>query len=562
MWEQQLLVQSTCTPGKQQFQPPSQDWSFTLYLITNMNFLYVWPLGRQPQTVDELLVFDMFYILSYMLMSMYYYILEYKDRCEFYDKAAQVAFYHNYKKILDFMPNGIILLDKANMPVFYNSVVAKIIARRSGRNSQRSFALDEKKPNLEEDRKRLLDAMADVVQVENKKNLKDIIADWKGEEREDKNKYIYKTDEEETVFTVKLLKTKFQGKGRKTIILQDVSAYHKLVQLDEKYQKLYVASIVHDIRTPLNGIMGMLEMLKGTHKTKEEEVYLSVAMKTCKLLLFLTHDITDYSQLEANKFKANNAKVNVKALLDETLQLLTFNFEKKRIQLFSEISEITPKYVYIDKNRYMQILLNLLGNALKFTFKGHVKISVDYDSYNDILITSVRDTGIGIKEEELPRLFKLFGKLESSEMHNPQGVGFGLAICKRLSESLGGYISVASKVGLGSTFTFGIKASLGSVSMHESSLSACSGTSSLVVPGGIDTLVRKHNSTFKPKVVVDPLLYSQVVLFIAIFFSLKQDWRRKEQMKNRSCVQRLKPVKRPREKHRSLLLKQETLKFQ
>ncbi len=97
-------------------------------------------------------MFDMFYVSSYALMSMYYYILEYKDRCEFYDKAAQVEFQKSYKKILDFTPNGIILLDKANSPVYYNGVVSRMISRRSGHNSHRSSAFDEKKPHSEENR--------------------------------------------------------------------------------------------------------------------------------------------------------------------------------------------------------------------------------------------------------------------------------------------------------------------------------------------------------------------------------------------------------------------------
>ena len=349
--------------------------------------------------------------------------------------------------------------------------------------------------------------MKDVSQKEDPtKNLRSTLEEWKGEEKEDANKYVYKFDDEETIFSIKLLKTKFQGKSCKTVILQDVTAFDKLVKLDEKYQKLYVASIVHDIRTPLNGIMGMLEMLRGEHNPEDEKLYLSVAMMTCKLLLFLTHDITDYSQMEANKFKANNTKVNVREVVEETMQLLAFNFEKKKIARTSEISDSVPRNVCIDKNRYMQILLNLLGNALKFTFQGHVKITVDYDSHNDILITAVRDTGIGIREEELPRLFKMFGKLESGEAHNPQGVGFGLAICKRLSESLGGYISVMSKFGFGSTFTFGVKASVGTLSRKSNSLvpSMDSEVASLVVPGDIQLKIQEHNSSTKRLTNKDP----------------------------------------------------------
>ncbi len=299
------------------------------------------------------------------------------------------------------------------------------------------------------------------------RSLRQTIEEWKEGVIEDDSKYVYKVEDGEFVYTIKQLKLHFQSRKCKAIILQDQSAYEKLGKLDEKYQKLYVASIVHDIRTPLNGIVGMIEMLSSFQHTPEEEIYLNVARKTCKLLLFLTYDITDYSQLEANRFKPNNAAVNIRDVVGEVHQLLSFSFEKKHLASYVEFSPSVPSAVFVDKNRYMQILLNLEGNALKFTFTGYVKVQLDYEESNDILLTSVRDTGVGISEYEIPRLFKLFGKLESSAGINPQGVGFGLAICKKLSESLGGYINVVSRPGLGSTFTFGIKANLASMERRE-----------------------------------------------------------------------------------------------
>ncbi len=354
--------------------------------------------------------------------------------------------------------------------------------------------------------------MRDVVQRGTTKTLKDVIEQWNLDEIDNNNKYAYKLGEDESVYTIKMLKTKFQGKSCKAIILQDLSAYDKLARLDEKYQKLYVASIVHDIRTPLNGIMGMLDMLRDSPKIEDGKIYLSVATDACKLLLFLTYDITDYSQLEANKFRPSSAKVELRSTVEEAVQLFEFNFSKKRIMHFMEISSWVPKYVCIDRNRYMQILLNLLANALKFTFQGEIKISVDYDSHNDILITAVRDTGIGIKEEDFCNLFKMFGKVDNGEGQNPQGVGLGLAICKRLSESMGGYITVTSKYGFGSTFTFGIKASVGSITPRMSHCSSVqSDISSKVAPGDVNERMQTHRSTFSNyKVNPAPMLVSTV----------------------------------------------------
>ena len=276
----------------------------------------------------------------------------------------------------------------------------------------------------------------------------------------DNTKYTFNNTGENSIYTVRIVSTKFQTKKCKALILQDQTDFERLRLLDEKYKKLYVATIAHDIRTPLNGIIGMLDMMDDIKKSKEGEMFLSVAKKTSKLLLFLTYDITDFSQLEANRFVANNTETNMRDVLDEVSQLFSFSFEKKNLESKVIISENVPKVIIIDKNRYMQILLNIIGNALKFTCKGRIDVFLGYDEKNDIIETSVKDTGIGIDDKELPQLFRLFGKLEKDGKLNPQGVGFGLAICKKLSKSLGGYIKVESAVGVGSTFTFGIKANL------------------------------------------------------------------------------------------------------
>ncbi|MDR3548919.1 MAG: HAMP domain-containing sensor histidine kinase [Candidatus Pacebacteria bacterium] len=442
-------------------------------------------------------MYDVYYIAAFSLMLLYYYTIEYKLRYDFFYHVIQGSFQKSYKKFMSHLPNGLILLDKSNIPVFYNRVVMKMVSKKLGSASSSHKAFSEQDTQLELARKQLMDTLEDIRQRDTDKRLREVIEEWKGEDKEDSHRYVYHTDSDEVVYNIRFLKLKFQGRTCKALILQDFSAYDKLNTLDDKYQKLYVASIVHDIRTPLNSIMGMLEMLNDANKLPNEKLYLAVAIRACKLLLFLTNDITDYSQLEAQKFRPNNFKTAIRDAVGEATQLLAFNFEKKKIHQITEISDSVPKYVCIDKNRYLQILLNLLGNALKFTFQGQVKINLDHDSMNDILITSVRDTGIGIKPEDISKLFKLFGKLEVSQAQNPQGVGFGLAISKRLAESMDGYINVISKVGYGSTFTFGIKAN--SSEVVKSGVSIISGTSfsgatSFVLPGDIDTKVQSHNS--------------------------------------------------------------------
>jgi len=321
--------------------------------------------------------------------------------------------------------------------------------------------------------------------------IKNAVETWNEQALDTNRKYIFTKDGNESTYTVKSLKVNFRSMDCRVLILIDQSSFERLIKMDEKYQKLYLASIVHDIRTPLHGILGMLELMSG--RTQEEAQYLSVAKKTCKLMMFLTYDITDYSMLETKKFRVANENTNIKDTVGEVHQLLAFSLEKKRLEYVFRCSEEVPVTIYIDKNRYMQILLNVLSNAIKYTFGGSIKVSVDYESLRDMLVTSVKDTGIGIKQEDIPKLFKLFGKLESNVEHNTQGVGLGLAVSKRLAEAMGGYITVVSQEGLGSTFTFGIKANMNKVEPVNVAEGSVAGSENLLVSEvNVNTQMQKY----------------------------------------------------------------------
>eukprot|EP01022_Parablepharisma_sp_SALTPOND_P025979 TRINITY_DN613_c0_g1_i3.p3 TRINITY_DN613_c0_g1~~TRINITY_DN613_c0_g1_i3.p3 ORF type:complete len:575 (-),score=51.54 TRINITY_DN613_c0_g1_i3:8023-9747(-) len=270
-------------------------------------------------------------------------------------------------------------------------------------------------------------------------------------------------------FTLRHSTITFKDHITTAIMLQDQTSFEELKQLDEKYQRLYLASVVHDIRTPLNGILGMLDIIDQYELKEEIKSYIGVARCSAKLLLYLTYDITDYSQIESGMISIVKDNFSPLEVVDETTKLLDFSFRHKGLALKKQIPCDIPQLIVSDKNRYMQIILNLLGNALKFTFRGEIKITLEYDKAEDKLITCVKDTGIGIKEEDLPKLFKLFGKIRENSELNPTGVGLGLAICKKLSEHLGGDISVKSTYGQGSTFTFTIPCGLAHVSQYSES---------------------------------------------------------------------------------------------
>lgn len=276
-------------------------------------------------------------------------------------------------------------------------------------------------------------------------------------------KFYFDSVEEEgkKVYTLQIMKTNIQNIDCEVLVLHDETTYIKLSELEERYQKMYVASIVHDIRTPLNGIISLIEIASELIVDDSVREYLKLAKHTSKQLEFLTYDITDYSQLEAGKIKFNSVKESIFELAEYCVHILGFNFEKKKLNITKDYKDSLPKFVCIDKNRYIQIMLNFLGNALKFTTIGGIHIIVDYDKETNMVITSVKDSGIGIKNEDMCKLFTMFGKIDNNSSGlNPQGVGFGLAICKRLAEAMGGYVNATSEYGKGSTFTFAIKAKL------------------------------------------------------------------------------------------------------
>lgn len=428
----------------------------------------------------------------------FFYVLEYKIRFDFFLQYTQRGCQKSYRKLLKNLPTGIVVLDCDNNPILFNRVVSGLIAQRYNEPPATFSRADStNRPELKD---KLLSTLHSIKEIGRPEaTLKRVVEGWREYDLEDTSKkYCYRPGDTDQIFTIRGISIMFYTTKCRALILQDQSAFEQLARLEERYQKLYVASIVHDIRTPLNGIIGMLEMMESIKKTKEQAQYLSVAQRTCRLLLFITYDITDYSQLEANKFKPNNTYTNIRDTINEVAQLMSFSFEKKCLTTNFFADDSVPACVFIDRNRYTQILLNFVGNAVKFTFKGGIKVHASCDHTGDMLLTSVTDTGVGIGPEDMPRLFTLFGKLESNASLNPQGVGFGLAVCKRLSESLGGFVRAESVPGRGSMFSFGIKANLqriapDEVQHGEKEESEKIDVSSRLEPGEIEARVADHN---------------------------------------------------------------------
>jgi len=221
----------------------------------------------------------------------------------------------------------------------------------------------------------------------------------------------------------------------------------------------FLARMSHEIRTPLNGVIGMLELLSTTSLTGQQRHYVEIGQSSATALLSVINDVLDLSKIEAGKLELENLDFDLQELLDDVTDMFSHRAESKHVALSGRILESTPCLVQGDPERIRQILVNLVGNALKFTEHGSIKIEIAPVSLlNDDprLRISVTDTGPGIPADRLSRLFQAFSQVDASINRTHGGTGLGLLICKQLVEAMKGQIGVDSEPGVGTTFWFEI----------------------------------------------------------------------------------------------------------
>ncbi len=219
----------------------------------------------------------------------------------------------------------------------------------------------------------------------------------------------------------------------------------------------FLANMSHEIRTPLNGIIGMTELALDTKMTTEQREYLSTVKLSADHLLTVINDILDFSKIEAGKLDLDVSSFDLRETLEDTLATLALRAHKKGLELADHIAPDVPDALEGDPHRLRQIVVNLLGNAIKFTDTGEVVLGVELESSTEsevVLHFFVRDTGIGISAEQQKRLFKAFSQADTSTTRKYGGTGLGLAISARLVEMMGGSIWLESEPGRGSTFHF------------------------------------------------------------------------------------------------------------
>ncbi|WP_299980973.1 response regulator [Desulfobacula sp.] len=228
-----------------------------------------------------------------------------------------------------------------------------------------------------------------------------------------------------------------------------------------KTKSEFLANMSHEIRTPLNALLGFSELLSIELNDPRQKNYID-AMKTAgKSLLILINDILDLSKMEAYKMVFKYEPVNLKILFTEIEYVFKDKITNKGIRFVVDLAEDLPIHLILDETRIRQILLNLVGNAAKFTEKGLIKLTAQKQATRNLdtidLIIKVEDTGLGIEGKEVNLIFELFKQSDGQISKKYGGTGLGLAICKRLTEAMGGQISVISKKGVGSTFIINLK---------------------------------------------------------------------------------------------------------
>jgi len=279
-------------------------------------------------------------------------------------------------------------------------------------------------------------------------------------------KFTFNAEHNQKIYEINISSIVWDRQDAVAVILNDVTVHslNQSLKLADSNKDRMLAMVSHELRTPLNGILGVVKILRKQTKDPQTLQYLSICKSSGELLYNLVNSILDLQQIRDRKFSLKIFKDDLHQLLKDVQSLFRFQFEEKSLYINLEIDPKVPQYVATDHNRLRQILINLIGNALKFTFEGGVLIFVEMDlEEKNCMKFSIEDTGIGIKEEDQSKLFKMYGRLDQADPKtNTQGVGFGLEISNQLARLLGGSaitsgIRFTSQYGKGTKFSFLMK---------------------------------------------------------------------------------------------------------
>jgi signal transduction histidine kinase len=248
------------------------------------------------------------------------------------------------------------------------------------------------------------------------------------------------------------------------VLREDAEKAREEAEKANKAKSIFLATMSHEIRTPMNGVMGMATLLANTELNAEQQEYTETIKNCGDTLLNVINDILDFSKIESGNMELDEQDFDLRECIEAVLDVFAERAARSNLDLVYQVEHNVPSQIIADAFRLRQVLINLVGNAIKFTAKGEVFICVKLKSNQDNqfdLLFEIRDTGIGIPPNKIGRLFKAFSQVDSSTTRKYGGTGLGLAISEKLVNLMGGNISVKSKVGNGTTFSFNILAKPG-----------------------------------------------------------------------------------------------------